>query len=198
LTAGSGTQPIWTGGPLAVALAAVLVSGCITSYGGYPERVQVSGAAEAARPGHFMIKKFDVLNAGGDEAIEKALRESPAFAGADRLYEGDPIPDSGLLVTVDPAYQAPSLPAVIFGYLSVATLTILPAYSGNDGYSVAYRVSVDGGPPRVYRYAIRRKVGLWLPLLPFIWVNLLTTSERDAFQATTTRFLADARADGLL
>lgn len=87
---------------------------------------------------------------------------------------------------------------MVFGYLSLATLTILPAYSGKDGYSVAYRVSVDGEPGKVYRYTIRRKVGLWLPLLPFVWVNLMTSSERDAFHATTARFLADARAEGVL
>lgn len=201
MTAGRGRKPIWVRGSLVIAPAALLLAGCITGYAGYPDSVPVagpSGPSGTARPAQFMIQKFDILNAGGEEAIETTLRESPVFADADRLYEGDAIPDTGLLVTIDPDYQAPSLPAVIFGYLSVSTLTILPAYSGKDGYSVAYRVSVDGEPAGRYRYTIRRKFGIWLPLLPFIWVNLLTASERDVFHATTTRFLADARADGLL
>jgi hypothetical protein len=196
LTIAREPQPTWAGANLA--LAALALSGCVTGYAGYPAAVDVSGAAGTGRPAHFMIQKFDVLNAGGGEAIEKTLQASPAFADANRVYEGDPIPDKGVLVTVEPTYQAPSLPAVIFGYLSVSTLTILPAYSGKDGYQVAYRVSVDGAPAKVYRYTIQRKFGLWLPLLPFIWVNLLTASERDAFHATTTRFLADAQVDGLL
>lgn len=198
MTTGRGREAIRIRGSLAVAFAALLLAGCITGYAGYPDAVRVAGDAGTQRPAHFMIQKFDVLNAGGEEAIEETLRESPAFTNADRLYEGDTIPEKGVLVTVDPNYQAPSLPAVIFGYLSVSTLTILPAYSGKDGYSVAYRVSVDGEPAGQYRYMIRRKFGLWLPLLPFIWVNLFTSSERDAFHATTTKFLADARSDGLL
>lgn len=176
----------------------LLLSGCITAYTGYPRAVDISRQGPGAHVAAYTIKKFDVLNAGGEQAIEETLRESPAFADADRLYEGDPVPGKGVVVEVDPNYQAPSLPAVIFGYLSVTTLTILPAYSAKDGYSVGYRVSVDGAPAKTYRYTVRRKVGLWLPLLVFIWVNLLTTSEEDAFHATTSRFLADAHADGLL
>jgi hypothetical protein len=198
LTAGRGRQAIWARGSLVIAPVALLVAGCITGYAGYPDAVPVQAQGGAARPAHFTIQKFDILNAGGDEAIEETLLESPAFTGADRLYEDDPIPDKGLLVTVSPDYLPPSLPGVIFGYLSVSTLTILPAYSGKDGYRVTYRVSVDGEPAGRYRYEIRRKIGIWLPLLPFIWVNLMTSSERDAFHATTSKFLADAHADGLL
>lgn len=183
----------------AVALAAMLLlAGCITAYTGYPRAVAVPGQAPGVRAAAYTIKKFDVLNAGGEQAIEETLRQSPVFADAQRLYEGDPVPEKGVVVDIDPAYTAPSLPAVIFGYLSVSTLTILPAYSGKDGYSVGYRVSVDGEPAKTYRYTVRRKVGLWLPLLAFIWVNLMTSSEEDAFHATTSRFLADAHADGLI
>jgi len=198
LTTGRGREAIRFRGAALVALMALPLAGCITGYTGYPDAVEVAGGPETARPVAFKIEKFDILNAGGEEAIEQTLREAPAFAEAARLYEGDPIPDMGLLVTVDPNYLPPSLPAVIFGYLSVSTLTILPAYSGKDGYSVAYRVSVDGKPTGRYRYTIRRKFGIWLPLLPFIWVNLMTSSERDAFTATTSKFIADAHADGIL
>jgi hypothetical protein len=64
---------------LAVAL---LLSGCITAYTGYPRAVAVPGQTPGARAVAYTIKKFDVLNAGGQEAIEETLRQSPAFTDA--------------------------------------------------------------------------------------------------------------------
>ncbi len=42
---------------------------------------------------------------------------------------------------------------------------------------------------------IRREIG-WIGLLPFMWVNLLTTGEAEALGWTTTQFLYDALKEG--
>jgi hypothetical protein len=85
-----------------------------------------------------------------------------------------------------------TIPALIFGYLSIATLTILPAWSTKDGYRVKYHLYVDGEEKGVYRYEITRKFGMWIVLLPFVWINLMTYSEEDAFEATAYQFFKDA------
>lgn len=107
----------------------------------------------------------------------------------------DAPPAKGVYCLVEVDYRPLSLPALIFGYLSVATLGIIPAYSGNDGYWVYYRIYSDRQWVRTYRYPVTRKVGFWLFLVPLSWINFLTYSEADAFTATTHQFFIDASSD---
>jgi hypothetical protein len=144
------------------------------------------------------VNKFPVLHGSGDKAVGKALDASGRFGGTVRLYEGSPEPDKGLFLDVHVEWVPPTAAAMVFGYLSVSTLTILPAYSGHDGYVVTYTLYRDGERAKVYQYPVTRKVALWLPLLVLVWVNALTPSESKVFTRTTDRFLAAAAADGLI
>jgi hypothetical protein len=65
-------------------------------------------------------------------------------------------------------------------------------WSTQDGYDINYHVYVDGTERKTYRYEITRIFGAWFFLLPFIWINLFTADESDAFAATTQQFYLDA------
>ena len=93
---------------------------------------------------------------------------------------------------MDTQWKPLGLPALIFGYISVSTLTILPAWSVQEGFIVHYHLFLDGEKIKSYEYEITRKAGVWLGLLPFIWANLFTYSEADAFKATAFQFFEDA------
>lgn len=185
---------------LALATACLtLLSACVVGYTGYPGKTALRADAGPGAPDlTYRVNKFPVLHGSGDKAIDKVLAESPAFSGPVRIYEGNPEPDKGLFLEVHVQWVPPTATAMVFGYLSVATLTILPAYSGHDGYVVSYRLFRDGELAKVYQYPVTRKVALWLPLLVLVWVNAMTPGESKVFTRTTHRFLADAAADGLL
>ena len=131
-----------------------------------------------------------MLDVGGYGKLQTFFRDTEVCR---KMVAVDEKPKKGLYVEVDTDWKALSMPALIFGYLSVSTLTLLPAWSTKDGYIVKYNVYVDEKKMETYNYEITRKVGLWLGLLPFAWINLLTYSEEDAFKATSNRFVIDAR-----
>jgi hypothetical protein len=74
-------------------------------------------------------------------------------------------------------------------------LFLLPA-SMTSGFDVSFTVESPGKPPQRYAYPILERGGLWLPLLPFAWISLLTPNADDAFRATVQRFIADSSASG--
>ncbi len=87
----------------------------------------------------------------------------------------------------------PSVPAAGFGYLSFSMLTLLPAWSTQDGYEVIFEVHRDGKRLRSFDYSFQRGSFVWLPMVLFIWVNALTPSEESVFEAVANRFLQDAK-----
>ncbi|EQA37231.1 hypothetical protein LEP1GSC047_4020 [Leptospira inadai serovar Lyme str. 10] len=102
-------------------------------------------------------------------------------------------PAKGLFVRVQIESVPPSIPAILFGYFSMATLTILPAWSREDGYDVEFQISKDGSPVKSYTYPIRRKVFAWILMLPVVWINASTYNEQEAFAAITNKFFADSK-----
>ena len=71
---------------------------------------------------------------------------------------------------------------------------LLPAVH-TEGFDVRFYVDAPGAPRRVYQYEVLERGVLWLPLLPFAWVSLLTPSAKDAFRSTVQRFMHDSAAD---
>ena len=63
------------------------------------------------------------------------------------------------------------------------------------GFDLEFSIG-QGLQTRVYRYQIVNRGLIWLPLLPFAWISLLTPDEEDAFRGVVRRFIADAAADG--
>jgi hypothetical protein len=174
---------------LLIALLPVLVS-CITTYRDFP--TAMIGRAPTAKPYgtlYYHVKPFPVVNAGGQAALDIIFRERTPFA---KTRSVDDPPSQGTFCVVEVEWRPPSLPAVAFGYLSISTLTLLPAWSTHEGYIVHYRVFVNGEEKDSFNYQITRKFGLWMGLLPLVWVNLFTHSEEDAFEATAYQFFRDA------
>jgi hypothetical protein len=65
-------------------------------------------------------------------------------------------------------------------------------WSTKDGYTVIFDVYKDGQQVKSFDYETRRTTFTWLLALPFIWVNLFTTSEEKAFRLIGKQFFQDA------
>ncbi|MFZ5875884.1 MAG: LIC12231 family lipoprotein [Nitrospirota bacterium] len=167
-----------------------LLASCITTYRDFP--TTMIGEAPTSKPYDalaYHINPFPVINSGGEAALEVVFRERTPFAKTRSVNE---MPAKGLYCLVNVEWRPLSLPALAFGYLSVSTLTLLPAWSTSEGYVVHYHLFKDGEEGESFSYPITRKMGLWAGLLPFVWVNLFTYSEEQAFEATAYQFFKDA------
>ena len=166
-------------------------SGCVATYRDFPEDALLKKPA----PGtcnvmYYNVKRFNILDMGGYNKLQTIFRN----AGLCKKMEAvDANPGKGLYVEVVANWKPLTLPALIFGYASLSTLTLLPAWTTNDGYLVKYNVYVDENKMETFNYEITRKAGLWIGLLPFAWINLFTYNEEDAFEATANQFVIDAR-----
>jgi hypothetical protein len=90
------------------------------------------------------------------------------------------------------SYQKdPSLSAMIFLYLSYATFTIFPSYSGKDGANITFTVYKDNAVWKTFEYEITRKAFVWILTLPVLWLNYIYPSESDAYQAVIDKFESD-------
>ncbi len=166
------------------------LQGCIATYRDFP----IQGLERRAPQGEYTklsynIKRFDILDMGGYEKLREVFRKADFLEEADNVAT---MKSGGTYVEVETKWKPLSLPALVFGYISVSTLTLLPAWSTQDGYLVKYRLFVNGKEEKVFTYEITRKAGVWLLFLPLAWVNLFTYSEADAFEATAYQFFQDA------
>jgi hypothetical protein len=168
------------------------LTGCVTTYRDFPVdaigKKPVSGSCDVL---YYNVKKFDILDAGGYNKLQTVFRDAGICK---KMVSVEAAPEKGLYLEVTTKWKPLSMPALVFGYISVSTLTLLPAWSTQDGYVVKYDIYVNGRKKETYKYDITRKAGLWVGLLPFAWVNLLTYSEEDAFEATACQLATDARA----
>ena len=180
---------------LIVAIMALLLlnlSGCAINYKDVPDYTQAPSKYAVSEKVLYKINKLPVFTSGGLGAVDAALRDSRVFRNLKPYYETD-IPKTGIYIQVDTEYKAPDMPAVVFGYASVATLTLLPAWSNNDGFNIFYRIYIDGVLVKTLPYESRRFIAAWIVLLPFAWVNFMTNDEEDAFYAITYGFIKDAQ-----
>ena len=143
------------------------LSACAIHYKNVPDA--------APNPAHYAVSKkilykintLPVFSADGLDAVAAAFKASPVFRSAERYYEEE-IPPKGIFILVETEYKTPNLPAAAFGYLSVSTLTLLPAWSNHDGFNLFYRIYVDGVLVKTFPYESRRFVAIWIVLLPFV------------------------------
>ena len=176
---------------LSAGVLVITLFGCVATYRDFP----VAALEQKPKPGacdvmNFNVKRFEILDMGGYNRLNSIFR---TVGVCKRAVPVDSAPEKGLYVEVETKWKPMSLPALVFGYLSVSTLTILPAWSTQDGYFVDYHVYVNGKLEQTYNYEITRKAGAWIVLLPFAWMNLITYDETEAFQATANQFFMDAR-----
>jgi hypothetical protein len=166
------------------------LDGCAMHYSGMPASRAEVRIFEATNPVSFKV--HDPSFAGdGPQAVIDTLRVHSYFGNAQQIQDLS-TPQEGVFVEVNPNYRPPSDMSLLFGYISLATLTFVPALSTEDGFDVSYRLFRDGKLIRQFDYDTRRYIGLWLGLLPFMWVNALTTGEAEIFRSFTEQFLVEA------
>lgn len=174
-----------------VSIVALLVlSGCVSHYTNVSDQV----AAPYAAKSHVGFKVYDrvKMSGAGPRAVVETLRQHEFFRDAVQSYDIG-ISEKGIFVEVTPKYQEPSFMALLFGYFSLSTLTILPAVSDEDGFDLRFEVYRDGKQVLSREYPARRFMVMWIGTLPFYWLNGLAASEADAFAAVTQQFLIDAQ-----
>jgi hypothetical protein len=160
-----------------------IMTGCITTYRDFPQDAKCNKQTnQTCDVIYYNVKRFDILDSGGFNKLNADLKKSVICK---KGVSAETAPDKGLFIEVEAKWKPMSMPAFIFGYISLSTLTILPAWSTEDGYAVTYNIYIDKQLKDTYQYDITRKTGLWLGLLPFAWLNWITYSEVDAFDATT-------------
>lgn len=168
-----------------------LLSGCITTYRDFPvEGLNQPPQYRGQGTLHYQVKRFDILEFGGFDALNEAFRENGIFEKTEKVLEPSA---EGLYIEANVRWKRMSTPALIFGYISAITLTLLPAWSTEDGYEVYFHVHRNGQKLKTFEYQITRKAGLWILLLPFAWINFLTYDEDEVFAATANQFFEDAR-----
>lgn len=173
---------------LAAALVLWTATGCVT-YRNFPRDYVKSPPAKTA--GTLTYKIVGSSAAGGVRELQEVMQKKSPCDSAERT-EGPP--SSGYYVEIRIKGMAPSIPAMVFGYLSVSTLTLTPFWSTQDGSDLFFEVFKDGERVKTFHYEVRRKGFVWLPMLPIAWVNFFTYSEEDAFRAIAYQFFADARS----
>ena len=176
---------------IALMVLMLTMTGCISTYRGFSpdaiDRKQTAGNCDVM---YYNVKKFDILESGGYNKLQTFFRNA---AICKTMKPADEPPAKGLYLDVEAKWKPMSMSSVIFGYISVSTLTMIPAWSTQDGYDVRYSLYRNGVKKETYNYDITRKAGLWVGLLPFAWINAFTYSEEDAFQATSNQFWTDAQ-----
>jgi len=162
-------------------------SGCVTYRGFSEDRLYVKNKKTMGK-GLLYVNGGSMF--GGARDIKTVFKSNSPFKEVEYVTMK---PGKGWFVNVKVDSRPPSVPAMIFGYLSIQTLTILPVWSTKDGYNVIYEIFKDGERVKSFSYRIKRHVFVWLPLLPFAWVNFMTYHESDAFKATTYQFFIDSQ-----
>lgn len=164
----------------------LLTQGCAT-YRGFPED-KVNQPPEANHDTmYYKISGKSMFKGFG--ALHEVFKESSGFKEA---VMTETMPESGYFVDVKVSNVAPSMPAVTFGYVSFITYTLVPFWSTQNGNDISYELYKDGVLLESEEYEIRRKLFVWLGMLPLVWVNGITYSESEAFSASAYDFLDKA------
>ncbi|EMY71562.1 hypothetical protein LEP1GSC199_1531 [Leptospira vanthielii serovar Holland str. Waz Holland = ATCC 700522] len=177
-------------------LLVLTFSSCITYYRDYPT---IEAPQKSSNPSKvklfYHIEPFPILEFGGYTALKSFFKTKmkSQFSDTEEIIDPTSIPKKGVYCKVSTQWAPISAPALIFGYISVATATILPSWSSNEGFDVTYSVYKDGQKVKDFVYSPRRSIFLWIFTLPVVWINLFTSTEEEVFKATTYQFLEDAK-----
>ena len=99
------------------------LSSCAIHYKNVPDNDNISPNYSVATKVQYRINRLPFLVSNGVEAIVKAFETSDVFKDAERYYEKD-IPQQGLFISVETKYQPPDISSMVFGYISIAPLTL--------------------------------------------------------------------------
>lgn len=163
---------------------------CYILYPSYPKQSNIPAMEKTIdEPLAYNLPNFPRMNLGGRDALKEYFDFKTAFKN---VKENNVVPANGYLVDVKVDWESPSNVAVGFLALSTITLTLLPAWSQEEGYSVRYILYKSGAEPKTFKYRIYRNYYQFFFLLPFVPLNLETSTEREVFQKLTEKFFSDA------
>lgn len=164
---------------------------CVT-YRDFPEKY--IGKQPASKSSNKVLH-YKIINgtiAGGSGRLNDIIQFDSPFSQTVKM---DTMPDKGLFLKVTIEQRLPNIATFIFGYISIATLTIFPFWSTEDGSNVQFQIYQDGQFQKSYEYRVRRSGFVWILMAPFAWVNAFTYSESEAFEAIAFKFFEDAGPD---
>lgn len=168
------------------ALLVLFLCSCI-SYSNFPSEHLASLEASSKKNGTLLFAVDGNAMFAGPSAVRDVVVAESAYA---KVIPAEVAPSEGLYLSVKMESLAPSIPAVVFGYISISTLTILPFWSTDDGSKLTFSLYRNAKLIDAKDYAIHRGTFVWLGMLPFAWVNLMTASETQAVAAATRDFMA--------
>jgi len=177
---------------LALALLALpALPGCVVSWSGFPKDfVEVPPSPGMQDVLYYHILPGDYWSGDAQDALEDVLRNSSGFR---KVIPRSTPPEQGLFLQVGVRSRSSSFPAKLFGTFSVATYTILPMWSTEDGYMVEFTLYSNGEEVSLRNYLVRRKIAMWIFLIPFVWINGITPSEEEVFQGIGNHYLWETR-----
>ena len=193
-----------------IILLPISLAGCISTYGDLPPKESSEFVVSQGQKGltlYYQVEPLkyleEALQRGGQfqhmptnesyEGLEVSLKQSPILGSAIPV---DHPPGKGLFVEVEVHLKPLNGGDRSLIKLSFLSLGIFPAVTNSSGHIVLFRLFCNGAMMKTFRYeVIRQEIG-WIGLLPFMWMNLLTTGEGEALGGTATQFLRDALEEG--
>jgi len=142
---------------------------------------------------YYQLISHEFIDSLGIQKVEEILKSNNCFNNLERYFGYAP-PQKGYYVSIKAQYRSPTVKAICAMALStILTLTAIPSWSTQDGFNLYYDFYYDGKKVKTFYYEIKRFIGIWIVFLPFVWVNLFTSSKEDAFEAATYQFLNDVQ-----
>ncbi len=166
----------------------MLSPGCVMWYSRYPTPSRQEAPSQISGKLYYRMDGSSIFS--DPDAIRRVIKTKSPFTEVE-YSEGKA--DKGFFLDIHIKSVPPSAPAIIFGYLSYATLTLSPSWTTKGGADIIYELYQDGQLLKTFDYQIRHGGFCWLVALPFFWVNFLTPSSTTAYQATAEKVLEEAQ-----
>lgn len=169
------------------------LSGCVTWTSVHPP-VSGSPAELTARPQASVVIKKPVVNGWRFDPgalVLKSLKEFGDFS----MSKEPGGPRTGRQLEVEIIDRPLSGAADIWWNVDAIVLFLLPAVRV-EGFDLDFRLEAPGRIATSYQYTVLERGVMWLPLLAFAWISLLTPNAEDAFRSTVQRFVTDSTAAG--
>ncbi|MDH5657029.1 MAG: hypothetical protein OEZ34_14035 [Spirochaetia bacterium] len=162
-----------------------VMTGCFAQRG-YPKAPKEHGLEKSMRTVTYRVSGATLGN--GMKVVRRKLAVDSPF---DNVHFSTSLEKEGTFIEFRVENVDPSVPSAIFFWISIFTLTILPAWSTEDGYDVHITVYENGVKKRSFYYESRRSTFIWLFALPLLPVNLIIPGEHKAFTSIINQFFID-------
>jgi hypothetical protein len=169
------------------------LSGCVTWTSAHPP-VSGSPAELTPWPQASVVIKKPVSNGWRFDPgalVLKSLQEVGDFS----MSKEPGGPPTGTQLEVEIIDRPLSRAADVWWNVDAIVLFLLPAARA-EGFDLHFRLEAPGRSATSYQYTVLERGVMWLPLLPFAWISLLTPNAEDALRSTVRRFVADSKAAG--